>query len=266
MTALSNSLSEEKIPVKRIANHIRGLSERIYQSLLTAMDNLSHSNEYLLMSELEKYIHLFNLCLLKEIAKVCASNGGTVLMKEIESFENEVDVFRSTISVDIFLKCQKLDEQKLPENYEELTVVMEGQPADFTLNDLEEHRMELCHQLEKRWEPHLIEHATIFQRIEAEAGSSGVAVTWILPPDIASDLKVKIRNDDNFNFFERKGITSLSIHGRCFYSRDSQRQSSRSVSSSSNSGIIRVRSNSGGSQNSGEVRRKFENMNEQRDT
>ncbi len=83
------------------------------------------------MSELEKYIHLFNLCLLKEIAKVCASNGGTVLMKEIESFENEVDVFRSTISVDIFLKCQKLDEQKLPENYEELTVVMEGRPADF---------------------------------------------------------------------------------------------------------------------------------------
>ena len=232
----------------RITNHIRGLSTRNYQSLLSTLESISSNQNHLLMPELKKYINLFDYSLLKEITKVCVDGGD--ILGEIESFESKADAFRSSISVASFVRCLEGERNELPENYEELTVNMDLSPADYTLDDLEEGRKELCHQLEKRMEPHLIENATIFHGIETEANS--ISVTWILPPEVASDLKVKIRDDDNFDFFESKKITSLSIDGRCLYTYiQGEGRGSLSTSSNSTSGIAIVRSNSGGSQNSG---------------
>ena len=131
--------------------------------------------------------------------------GSEELNKEMNTFTAELKVFRSNTTVSKFAKyCEK---KLYPPEYREMDIKIDVDPNRWTLEDLENARMEMCTKLDKT-NPH--PYPSLFAILVSEVKEGCVVVVWAVPRECLSAI---IRCELNESLITEPKVLSIKIDG-----------------------------------------------------
>lgn len=168
-----------------------------------------------LMRMLKMFMPFFNYQLLREMVQFTAAASNPELLGKMESFEEDIEFFRETVSLATFADDWK-PVGKVPQNFTAVIVTCDLNPNEITINGLEALGKKLGINLSSGLNLGLTECAMVFFDFSVQQRSRSLCITWLVPEGIIPHFIGAIKDTEG-TFFSECKIEKISIQGMNYY-------------------------------------------------